>query len=152
MKDNGFILLNEETGEVIKVDKLLVVGEGKFKDKEEHFKVFVTFLPELLDKRISGKAVRLFLCLLKYLDFNNLTIRIIPKYVREELGISKDTFYRWLKTLINAGILKKIDTYTYQLRAYTVIKGNMKKALENHLNDLKKEYWEDKEGEKGETQ
>ncbi len=140
-------LYNKLTGEVIEVDNLIVVGNKARKgEKDKNFvKVFTTFLEDLFqDNEISGKAIRLLLYMINNgLDYESLTIRIIPKYAIKDLKVDKTTFYKWLKVLIRKGILKKVDTYTYILSAYTVVKGNAGKAYEKHLKDLEKKKFDD---------
>ena len=131
---SDYAIINKKTGEIIEDNLLLIGRKPKYVDKG-FIKIFVAFLSDIVENRkIAGKAIRLLFYMLEQLDYNTYTIRIIPKYAKEDLKVSYDTLYRWLDTLIEERIITKIDTYTYKLNPYVAVKGNTKKAMENELN------------------
>lgn len=131
------MVIDKETGEVVINDFMLVGRKPKYIDRG-FIKIFVAFLSDIVENhKIAGKAIRLLFYMLEQLDYNTYTIRIIPKYAQKELKITKDTYYRWLGTLIEEGIITKIDRYTYKLNPYVAVKGNRKKALDNELKEIK---------------
>jgi len=128
-----YMVVNKETGEVVIPDFMMVGKKPKYIDKG-FIKIFVAFLSDIVEnQKIAGKAIRLLFYMLEQLDYNTYTITLIPKYAMEDLGVSRDTFYRWLNDLIEEGIITKVDTYTYKLNPYVAVKGNSKKAMENDL-------------------
>jgi len=128
-----YAVIDKETGEIVQDNVLFIGRKPKYVDRG-FIKIFVAFLSDIIeDDEIAGKAIRLLFYMLEQLDYNTYTIRIIPKYAQEELRIGKMTYYRWLNTLIDKGIITKVDTYTYKLNPYVAVKGNTKKALENEV-------------------
>jgi len=128
-----YMVVDKETGEVVISDFMMVGKKPKYIDKG-FIKIFVAFLSDIVEnQKIAGKAIRLLFYILEQLDYNSYTIILIPKYAMEYLGVSRDTFYRWLNDLIEEGIITKVDTYTYKLNPYVAVKGNTKKALENEV-------------------
>ena len=128
-----YMVVDKETGEVIIPDFMMIGKKPKYVDKG-FIKIFIAFLSDIVEnQKIAGKAIRLLFYMLENLDYNSYTIRIIPKYAKEDLKVSYDTLYRWLDNLIEEEIITKIDTYTYKLNPYVAVKGNKKKALEKEL-------------------
>jgi len=127
-------LINLETGEILEHNVLIVGRKPKYLDRG-FIKVFVAFLEDVVsDKEISGKAVRLLLYMLEKLNLNDLTVYINPKDVCKDLGIGKQTYYNWLNLLLKKGYVEKLNPYVFRLKAYTAIKGNMGKTIEDSLN------------------
>jgi len=128
-----YMVVNKKTGEVVIENFMMIGRKPRYVDKG-FIKIFIAFLSDIVeDKDIAGKAIRLLFYMLEQMDYNSYTIRIIPKYAMEELKVGKMTFYRWLNTLIEKGIITKIDTYTYKLNPYVAVKGNTKKALDKEV-------------------
>ena len=144
-----YALINKETGEIVEPDVLLI-GNKPFKVDKGFVKVFVTFLKDIVENpKIAGKAIRLlFYMIEECMDYNDLTIRIIPKYAVKSLGISDRTYRNWIKDLIDNGIIIKIDNYTYIFKAYTVVKGSMDKAI---TKTQKKNFKNQRDSGQGET-
>ncbi len=140
-----YAIIDKETGEIV-IDDALFIGKKPHYVDKGFIKIFVAFLKDIVeDKDIAGKSIRLLFYMLEQLDYNSYTIRIIPKYAQETLDITKDTYYRWLNTLIEKGIIEKIDTYTYKLNPYVAVKGHKGKALNNELKEAKR-YVRNKKG------
>jgi len=132
------MVVDKETGEVVIPDFMMIGRKPKYIDKG-FVKIFTAFLSDIVENpKVAGKAIRLLFYMLEQMDYNSYTIRIIPKYAQEELNITKKTFYNWLDTLMEEGIIRKIDTYTYKLDPYVAVKGNTKKALDNELKEIKR--------------
>jgi len=128
-----YMVVDKETGEVVINDFMMVGRKPKYIDKG-FIKIFVAFLSDIVEnQKIAGKAIRLLFYMLEQLDYNTYTITLIPKYAMEDLGVSRDTFYRWLNDLIEERIITKVDTYTYKLNPYVAVKGNTKKALDKEV-------------------
>jgi hypothetical protein len=141
-------LIDLETGEIIE-NQVLLVGNKPYKVDKGYIKVFIAFLYDIVeDESIAGKSIRLLLYMIGKLDYNTYEITIIPQEAIKDLGITKQTFYNWLDTLMEKNIIEKINRYKYRLRPYTAIKGNTKTADENDLLNNKKE--EEKQKEKKE--
>lgn len=149
-----YALIDKETGEILEPDVLLI-GRKPYKVDKGFVKVFVSFLRDVVENpKIAGKAIRLLFYLIEEcLDYNTLTVRIIPKYAVNALKISDRTYRNWIKTLIDSGILVKIDTYTYKLTPYTVVKGSMNETLKSEIDKIAKTSKDkkDKESEENEN-
>jgi len=123
-------IVDLETGEILE-ERVLFIGKRKTEIDRGYVKVFIAFLEDIVsDEEVVGKAIRLLLYMLKSLDYDSLTLTVIPRKAIEELEIQKDTYHRWVNTLIAKGILEKVDRYTYRLKPYTFIKGSTKRAKE----------------------
>lgn len=133
-----YAIIDKETGEILEEDVLLI-GKRPYKVDKGYVKVFITFLKDIVDNpKIAGKSIRLlFYMIEECMDYESLRITIIPKYAIETLNISDRTYRNWIKDLIEVGILKKVDNFTYYLKPYTFIKGNMSKAIEKGLKNNK---------------
>jgi hypothetical protein len=120
---------DEETGQVIEtVDRAVFFGHKAFLDKD-YVKVFVAFLRDILeDKDVLKGPVKLFLYAVDKANFNDLRVTIFPQEAIKDLGITKGTFYNWLKVLLDKGYMEKLATNVYRLKPYTAIKGQMKKV------------------------
>jgi predicted DNA-binding protein (UPF0251 family) len=125
----SIILYDKDTGKVIeKIDRAVFFGHKAFLDKG-YVKIFVAFLRDMLeDEEVLKGPAKLFLYAVDLMDYEDLQVTIVPKKAMEDLGISKDTFYRWLKVLLTKGYMEKIATNVYRLKPYTAIKGQMKKV------------------------
>jgi hypothetical protein len=124
-----YMVVDKETGEVVAEDAMFI-GKKAFVDKGFR-KVFVGFLRDIvMDKEIAGKAIRLLLYIIENLKANDLTILLYHKIVCEELGITKQTYYNWLRILIKKGILEKTDIPNiYRLVPYSAVNGQVEIAL-----------------------
>ena len=123
---------DERTGEVLaEEDKVIIFGKKPYVDKG-FVKFFVAFLRDMLeDEEVLKGPVRLFLYAIDLMDYESLQVTIIPEKAMEDLGISKMTFYRWLKVLLAKDYMKKLAINVYRLRPFSVVKGQMSKALES---------------------
>lgn len=129
-----YTIIDNETGEVVTNDGMFI-GKDPYVEKGWR-KVFVGFLTDIIaDGEIVGKAARLLLWMIGELRFNSLEVYMSERIVCEELGIKPATYYRWVKTLIEKGLIEKVDTNLYRLVPYTAVNGHTGKAV---ANDTKK--------------
>ena len=126
-------LFDIETGESLDTEVLFIGRNPKYKDRG-YVKVFTAFLSDIVESdKLAGKSIRLLFYMLETMDYNTLTIKVIRKDALERLKITKDTYHRWVRDLIEYGILEKVDRYTYKLKPYTAIKGSHEKATQLSL-------------------
>jgi len=143
-------IVNLKTGEIIE-EHVLIVGKKAYKVDKGFVKIFVTFLYDIVeDESIAGKSIRLLMYMISKMDYNTYEITIIPQEAIKELGITNKTFYNWINTLKEKGLIEKINRYKYRLKPYTAVKGNTKTAAENDL--LKEKVKREKEKEREERQ
>ena len=129
-----FSIVSNKTGEVI-ADQAMFMGNNPYVEKGWR-KMFVGFLSDIvINEKIAGKAIRLLLWMIGELRFNSLEVYMSERIVCEELGIKRITYYRWVKALIEEGLIEKVDTNLYRLVPYTAVNGHTHKAV---ANDTKK--------------
>jgi hypothetical protein len=140
-------IVNLKTGEIVE-EHILIVGKKPYKVDKGFVKLFVTFLYDIVeDESIAGKSIRLLMYMISKLDYNTYEITIIPQEAIKDLEITNKTFYNWLNTLIQKGLIEKVNRYKYRLKPYTAIKGNTKTADENDLLNIKIKKEKEKERE-----
>ena len=123
-----YSIVDKETGEVV-ADDAMFIGQKAFVDKGFR-KVFVGFLRDVvLNKEVAGKAIRLLLWMIENLRANDLEIYMSERTVCSELEITRGTYFNWVKSLINAKLIEKVDTNLYKLIPYSAVNGQMSKAL-----------------------
>jgi hypothetical protein len=121
---------NERTGEVIEeVDRVIFVGHKPYVDRG-FVKFFVAFLLDILEDPDYGKgAWRLLAYIATRLDYDTLEVFIVPEKAAKEMEVTRQSVYNWLNVLLRKGVLEKRATHLYRLKPYTVINGQMSKAL-----------------------
>jgi hypothetical protein len=118
-------IMDKETGRVLEFDAVVYLyGEGK-KDKG-FVKVFHAFVKDV----VRDRELRYALDLLAYimsekLEKDSLKFYLTAEEVVKNLGVSRDTYYRWLRTLMKKGYITRIDTNYYALKPYTIVVGKM---------------------------
>jgi hypothetical protein len=122
---------DERTGEVIQeFDRAIFIGSRPYVDTG-FTKFFVAFLFDVLADPEYGKgAWRLLVYIATKLDYDSLEVFIVPDRVAKEIGVDRTSVYKWLRVLLKKGVLEKRATHLYRLRPYTVVKGQMSKAIE----------------------
>jgi len=119
--------LNPYTGEL---KEFILIGEPEEFDKN-FTKIFHAFTEALINnEKIAGKAIRLLFWILKEIEYGRIEFYMNYKAVKENLNISRDTYHRWTRALIEEGIIKKINTNLYQLNPACVVKGKGHTLLE----------------------
>jgi hypothetical protein len=82
----------------------------------------VLFSKDILkDRRFFKGPIRLLLYAMSLAHSDTLEIVLLPDKAVKELGITKRTFYRWLKVLLSKGHLIRLANNVYRLN---LIKGN----------------------------
>jgi len=122
-------IVDKETNEVVAEDAMFF-GKKAFADTGFR-KVFVGFLQDVvLDKEISGKAIRLLLYVIENLDPNDLLVYLHRKEVCEVLEISEKNFYLWRNVLVKKGLLLKTNRVNfYMLKPYSAVNGQTQSAI-----------------------
>jgi len=125
------IFYNEKTGEIYEeIDRILMIGKQPYIRDRNFIKVFVAFLIDVLqDRELGNGAWKLLLFAIQNMDFNSLRVYMVPQETAERLGVTKRTFYNWLRVLVKNGYLEKIATNIYRIKPYTAIKGSMEEAI-----------------------
>jgi len=137
------VMLVDENGEVL-ADEVLLIGKepiNKRVKKDKGFvKIFISFLSDVVsDSEVAGKSIRLLLYAIEKLNYNTLQVYLYPDDVMLDLGISRPTYFNWIKTLQEKGYLVKIKPYIYELKPYSFVKGTMSETIDNHLKEEIKE-------------
>lgn len=138
-----FTVINNRTGEVLSEDAMFY-GRSPYVD-QGFKKVFVGFLKDIvLDKEISGKAIRLLLYIIENLKRNSIEVYLYYEDVCEDLGITSKTYYNWLNILLKKEIIEKTKRPNiYRLKPYSAVDGYesiaRQKAYERDNKTLKKE-------------
>jgi hypothetical protein len=125
------IVYDEKTGKIFdEYDTAIFIGR-KPKIDRGFVKVFVAFFRDVLENERLGKGSwRLLLYAIDNLDYNKLEVSLIPEKAMRDLDVSKATYYRWLKVLLEEEFLEQLATNVYRLKPFMVVKGQMKKAIE----------------------
>jgi len=119
--------IDPKTGEL---KEILLIGDPEEFDKN-FVKVFHAFTEALIsDTDIAGKAIRLLFWIMKQLETGSIEFYMHYSIIKEELGISTDTYYRWKKTLEDKGIIKKVRPNIYMINPACVVKGKGHTLLE----------------------
>ena len=127
--------LDPETGEL---KEFILIGEPEEFDRN-FAKIFHAFTEALIsNEKIAGKAIRLLFWILKELEYGSIEFYMNYKAVKEDLNISRDTYHRWTRTLIEEGIIRKINTNLYQLNPACVVKGKGHTLLEEFKRNPQK--------------
>ncbi len=78
--------------------------------------VFHAFVKDIVrDKQLRPTLYLLAYIMSEKLERDSLKFYMTAEEVVKNLGISRDTYYRWLKVLIKKGYLVRIDTNYYAL-------------------------------------
>ncbi len=118
-------LVNKTTGEQMNV--LVYLFSGREKKDKDFVKVFYAFLDDvLLDRDIMAGPFRLLAYIMSQkLDKDSLDFHLTMKETTEKLGVTEQTFYRWLSILQKKGYIKRVSANYYVLRPYTAVIGTM---------------------------
>ncbi len=118
-------IMDKETGQVLEFDAVVYLyGEGK-KDKG-FVKVFHAFVKDVIrDKELRHALDLLAYIMSEKLERDSLKFYLTAEEVVKNLGVSRDTYYRWLRTLMKKGYITRIDTNYYALKPYTIVVGKM---------------------------
>jgi len=119
-------IVNKDTGEIVEVDAIVYLY-GKASGDRDFVKVFHAFLKDVLeDEEIMKGPFRLLVYILtKKVKKDQLSFFLRRDDVLADLGIVRQTYYRWLGTLLKKGYIKRLGHNYYALRPYTAIVGKM---------------------------
>ena len=121
-----YSMVDNETGEVVPLN-IRILGTKKDFSKAKFYKLMDTFTESIMmDKELSGKAIKLLFWILKQLDYGETTFILNAKYASDELEVTQRTFYNWKKVLEKKEIIEKITGDLYQLNSSCVAYGNIK--------------------------
>ena len=127
--------LDTTTGEL---KEILLIGNPEEFDKN-FTKVFHAFTEKLLeDEDIAGKAIRLLFWIMKEIEHGSIEFYMYAADVAEELKVTRMTIYRWIKTLTEKGIIRKIKPNLYQLNPACIVKGKGHTLLDEFRQNLEK--------------
>jgi DNA invertase Pin-like site-specific DNA recombinase len=121
-------IVNLETGEIMEADAIVYLYGESPKPKDKDFsKVFHAFTKEVFkDREVMAGPYRLIAYVMSSkLYMNRLDFHLTAQEAVKELGITRQTFYRWLSILLRKGYIRRISANHYVLRPYTVIVGKM---------------------------
>jgi hypothetical protein len=118
-------IMDKETGQVLELDAVVYLyGEGK-KDKG-FVKVFHAFVKDIVrDKELRPALDLLAYIMSEKLERDSLKFYLTAEEVVRNLGISRRTFYKWLKILKERGYITRIATNYYALKPYTIVVGRI---------------------------
>ncbi len=118
-------IMDKETGQVLEVDAVVYLyGEGK-KDKG-FVKVFHAFVKDVVrDEELRHAIVLLAYIMSEKLERDSLRFYLTAEEVVKNLGISRRTFYKWLKILKEKGYIVRIATNYYAVKPYTIVVGRI---------------------------
>ena len=95
-----------------------------FFDKEDFegilYEPVLISLNLILKAELHPNALKLLKYMAEKADSYNPEIHITAEEIQEELGFSKKTFYRWLKQLIELGLVNRIAKNIYKVNFQSV--------------------------------
>jgi len=112
------VVYNKNTGEILEeYDNAIPIGDGPdiiIADSPEGR--IVLFSKDLIKNETLLKGpIRLLLYAMSLADDDTFEVAIVPERAMKELGITKETFYRWLRVLMSKGHLTRLATNVYRL-------------------------------------
>ncbi len=112
------VIYDKNTGKILEeYDNAIPIGDGPdiiIADSPEGR--FVLFSKDLIKNETFFKGpIRLLLYAMSLADDDTFEVAIVPERAMKELGITKGTFYRWLRILMSKGYLTKLATNVYRL-------------------------------------
>ena len=138
--EEKYTLIDNETGEIVPINiRILGLNKSNSKSNQKFYKLMDAFTEDImLDKEISGKAIKLLFWILKQLNFGEVTFILNAKYASNDLNVTERTFFNWKKILEKKQIIKKITGDLYTLNPDCVTYGNVvkKETSENVLNSV----------------
>lgn len=110
--ETRYALIDKQKGE--EIGEVVFLGQ-KLKPVElGGRKLYIFILPDFVEDQPIANAVKLLFGLLR--EANGCEIKLLPK-TYEKLGVPRQSFYYWLKTLTAKDVLKKVDKYVYHFSA-----------------------------------
>jgi hypothetical protein len=112
------VIYNKSTGGILEeYNNAIPIGDGPdiiIADSPEGR--IVLFSKDLIkDKSFFKGPISLLLYAMSLSHPDTFEVAILPEKAMKELGITKETFYRWLRVLMSKGHLTKLATNVYRL-------------------------------------
>jgi predicted transcriptional regulator len=144
------IIKRDENGSVVE-RKVRTWSLTPISDKD-FVKFFDAFVMDLLqDEDIAGKSIRLLFYIASILDYEEEIFYLSPSEVAKELNVNPRTIFRWLKTLIDKGLIIKTNRRNwYMVNRKCIYRGSVIRADVEELEkaERKVKYGSIKESEK----
>ena len=114
---------------------------------KDFVKFFDAFVIDLLqDEDIAGKSIRLLFYIASILDYDEEIFYLSPTEVAKELDVDRSTVFRWLKTLLDKGLIIKTNRRNwYMVNRQCIYRGSVVRA---DIDDVEKTDREVKYGTK----
>jgi len=119
------LVIDPKTANIVEAEATVYLyGEAK---KDRGFiKVFHAFIKDVIrDKELRPALDLLAYIMSEKLEMNSLTFYMTAEEVVRKLGISRDTYYRWLKILMRKGYIIRIGANYYAIKPYTIVIGKI---------------------------
>jgi len=127
--------INPDTGEL---HEILLIGNPEEFDRN-FTKVFHAFTEALIeDNEIALGPIKLLFWIMKELETGSIEFYMHYSIIKEELGVSRDTYYRWLRVLTKKGLIKKVRPNIYQLNPACIVKGKGHTLLDEFRQNIEK--------------
>ena len=108
-------IVDPKTGQVVETDAVVYLHSKAQKDKD-FVKLFHAFIKDIIrDKELRPALDLLVYIMSEKLERDSLKFYLTAEEVVKNLGVSRDTYYRWLRTLMKKGYITRIDTNYYAL-------------------------------------
>ena len=97
---------------------------------KDFVKFFDAFVIDLLqDEDIAGKSIRLLFYIASILDYDEEIFYLSPTEVAKELNVNPRTVFRWLKTLLDKGLIIKTNRRNwYMVNRQCIYRGSVVRA------------------------
>ena len=104
---------------------------------KDFVKFFDAFVIDLLqDEDIAGKSIRLLFYIASILDYDEEIFYLSPTEVAKELNVNPRTVFRWLKTLLDKGLIIKTNRRNwYMVNRQCIYRGSVVRA---DIEDIEK--------------
>jgi len=127
--------IDDNTGEL---KEILLIGAPEEFDTN-FTKVFHAFTEAIIrDNEIALGPIKLLFWIMNELEYGRIEFYMHHSIIKEEMGISKDTYYRWLRVLVSKGIIKKIRPNLYMINPACIVKGKGHTLLQEFTQNPQK--------------
>jgi hypothetical protein len=112
------VVYDNNTGEILEeYDNAIPIGDGPdiiIADSPEG-RIFLLSTDLIKNETLLKGPIRLLLYAMSLANPNTSEVAIVSERAIKELGITKETFYRWLRVLLSKGYLTRFATNIYRL-------------------------------------
>jgi len=106
-----YALVDKEKG--VELGNVVFLGEKLKPFQVAGKKVYVFILPDFVEDQDISNPLKLLFNLMNEIS-ESCEIKLLPK-VYEKLGVPRQSFYYWLRSLMAKGVLEKVDKHIYLL-------------------------------------